>query len=295
MKVVKPVTITEAMLVSSSVPEADYAAYSAGTDYAVGARVVYQHAVYESVQTPNVGHAPDVSPLYWANVGPTNRWQMFDQEVSTQTSRAGDITVVLAPGIVNSLALIGLEGASLSVTVRDGAGGPVVFSHAQSLDGTVIVDWYQYFFEPSVQLGEVALTNLPPYGAAQITVAITGAGTVKCGGLIVGTCYTLGEMEYGASAGITDYSRKETSAAGVATLVKRKFSKRSSQRLWVDNGALNKVYRVLADLRATPCVWIGVDATGYEPFTVFGFYRDFNIEVAYPVASYCSLDIEGLT
>lgn len=295
MKVVKPVAIGDAQFVSSTAPETDYAAYVTGTNYAVGARVIYLHKIWESVQTPNTGNAPDLTPLYWANVSPTNRWAMFDGEVSTQTVFVSPLTAVVKPGYVNSLALFGLEGATLDVTVRNGLAGPIVYSRTQTLDGTIIIDWYQYFFEPSVQLGEVVLTDLPPYVDAHITASITGTGTVKCGSMIVGTVYVLGDTQLGASAGIIDYSRKDTSAAGVTTFVKRKYSKRMSAQLWLSNVALNKVQRVLADLRATPCVWIGTDAAGYEPLIVYGFYRDFSLDVAYPTVSYCNLEIEGLT
>ena len=61
-------------------------------------------------------------------------------------------------------------------------------------------------------------------------------------------------------------------------------------------GQMNKVQRVLADVRATPCVWIGADdAQLYAPLIVYGWYRDFSIDVAYPTTSYVSLEVEGLT
>lgn len=296
MKVVKPVPLTDAQIVSSTVVENDYPAYSAETNYVVGDRVIIDHRVYESVQTPNTGNDPATSPLYWADKGPTNRWSMFDTEVSTQTVANNTLTVVIKPGYVNSLGLFGLEGANLSVTVTDGLNGPVVYSHAQTLDGTIIVDWYQYFFEPSVQLGEVVLTDLPPYGNAHITITITGGGTVKCGILAVGTVYVLGDLQRGSAAGIIDFSRKETDQnTGATTLKKRKFSKRMSAPLMLDAVAMNKVQRVLADLRATPCIWIGTDAPGYEPLKIFGFYREFSLELAYPTKTLCSIEIEGLT
>lgn len=294
MKVVKPVTIGAAQLVSSSVPETDYAAWDGVTNYAVGARVVKNHAIFESVQTPNTNQDPETKPLYWARVGPTNRWAMFDSEISTQTTAEGEITVVLKPGYVNSLALFGLQGSSVSVTVRDGADGPVVFEHQQTLDGSIITDWYQYFFEPIDQLEEAVVTGMPPYSNAHVTVSITGTD-VKCGILVVGNVYELGRTQRGVTAGIIDYSRKDTDATGKTTFIKRKYSKRVSAPLVVENSALNKLQRTLVTLRATPCVWIGTDAPGYQPLTVFGFYRDFSIDVAYSGHSHCNLEIEGLT
>jgi hypothetical protein len=295
MKVVKPIAITGAVLLSSTATET-YAEYNPATTYALGdkATLASTGKLYETIQAPNLAHAPDVSPLWWTAAGPSNKQAMFDTELSTQTAQASPLTTVLKPGYVNSLALFGLEGDTLAVTVRDALAGAVVYSKTISLDGTIIADWYQYFFEPNVQLGEVVLTDLPPYGDAHITVALSGSGTVKCGQLTLGTAYALGGTQYGANAGIIDYSRKDTSATGATTFVRRRFSKRMSASLMLDTAQINKVQRVLADLRATPCAWIGSDVAGYEPLTLFGFYRDFSLEVAYPTQSLCTLEIEGL-
>lgn len=293
MNVIKPIAITGTLLVSSTASET-YATYSAGTAYALNTRTIYAGRTWECIQGPSTGNRPDVSPLYWFNFGPSNTQAMFDTEISTATAAATTLSVVLKPGYVNSMALFGLEGATLDVTVRNGQAGPVVYSTRKNLDGTVIADWYQYFFEPNVQLAEVVLTDLPPYGEAHITVALSGPGTVKCGVLAVGTAYVLGDTQYGASVGIIDYSRKDTSATGVTTFVQRKYSKRLTASLALDNAQLNKVQRVLADLRATPCAWIGAEEVGFEPLTLFGFYRDFSIDVAYPTNSLCSIQIEGL-
>ena len=48
-----------------------------------------------------------------------------------------------------------------------------------------------------------------------------------------------------------------------------------------------------AALRATPVLWIGSES--FESLTVYGFYKEFSIDLAYPTVSYCSLTIEGLT
>jgi len=41
-------------------------------------------------------------------------------------------------------------------------------------------------------------------------------------------------------------------------------------------------------------VWIGADDDRFSPLTMLGFYRDFNIDIAYPEHSLCRLEIEGL-
>lgn len=300
MRVIKPIPITDANFVSSTTSEGGNPEWAIGDTFALAATCKYLHRVYRSLQAGNIGNAPNVvNSLWWVDIGPTTQWAMFDNEVNTQTTGTGTLTVVVKPGYVNAVALLGLTGHSISVTIRNGLSGPIVYGpHTQLLDGTVVSDYYEYFFEPRIGLSEVVLTNLPPYADAHITVSVIGlnpaTSPVACGVLTVGTTYLLGEAEYGATAGITDYSKKDTDEFGITTFVKRNFSKQVNVNLNLPNAKINKVQRVLADLRATPCVWIGVETPGYEPLTVFGWYRDFSINVAYPTTSFCSLEIEGM-
>lgn len=295
MKVIKPVQFDASThLVSSTAVEA-YAAYNPATIYAKNAFVDYGTHIYQSLVNSNTAKQPDTSPAEWVLIGPDNTHSMFDDQTSTTTTSTSPLTIVLDTGLCNALGLLGLVGSQVVVTVRDDTGGNVVYTRTISLDGTFIFDWYQYFFEPYVQIGEVVLTDLPPYLTAELTVSLTGTGTIQIGTLTWGTQYDLGDAEYGAALGIIDYSKKETDEFGVTTFVRRDFSKRLTARLLLQNTQINRVQRVLADLRAQPAIWVTSDVDDLAPLTVYGFFRDFAIEVAYPTQSYCSLEIEGLT
>lgn len=294
MKVIKPVEFGASNLVTSNVPETDYPAWDGATAYATLDRVIYNHAIYEAAQA-STGKTPDAEPLYWTFISATNRWLMFDTEVNTQTVINDLLQVVVAPGLINSMALLGLQGTNLSVVGTDGDGGPVIYSRAQALEGSIVSDWYQYFFEPFRPLTEVVLSDIPAYGSLRLEIEISAIGPVAVGAAVFGTAYDIGRTLIDPTAGIIDFSRKETSDTGTTRFQKRRYSRRMSHRLLVDNPMLERVYRLLSDLRATPCVWIGTDAAGYGFFTIFGFYRDFSIEVAYTKNSFCSIEIEGLT
>ena len=302
MKVLAPVTIVDSMLVSSTVPETDYAAWSSGTTYAAAQRCISTttHKVYESVVGSNLNHDPTVSAnigTYWIVVGPTNRWNMFDNSVSTATTATTTMTTVIKPGNVNSFAALGLVGGTLTVTQKDATGGTVVATSVTNLDGTVITDWYMYCFEPFVLLDTVVIPNfLLPYANGEVTVTLTGVGTVAMGVLALGTVYTLGASQYGASAGIIDYSTKTTDAYGNTVITKRAFSRRMDVKMLLDSTQFNKVYSLLSTLRSTPVVWIGTDySTTYSPMVIFGFYKDFSLEISYPTQSLCSMQVEGMT
>ena len=69
MKIIRPLTITDAIMSSSNVAEAAPAAYAGGTTYAIGNVVSVAtgqtQAVYTSLQNSNTGHAPASSPTWW--------------------------------------------------------------------------------------------------------------------------------------------------------------------------------------------------------------------------------------
>lgn len=297
MKVIKPVTVTDAMILSTNATEA-YSAWLVGTTYAKNAKVDHGTHYFNSLVNANTGNDPDTSPTFWENIGPDNKHAMFDGQVSTETTKAtSPLTVTVACGIVNSVGLIGLTGSSVTITVRDNGASPPVYTRTIRLDGTIITDWYMYFFEPFVQLGEVVLTDLPPYLNGRITMTLSGGGAVAIGELIVGIVYSLGDesLEQGATVGIIDYSRKDTDVdTGVTTFTRRAFSKRMSGQFLVDNVDMNGVQRILADIRAVPSVFIGSEDTTYAPLVVYGFYRDFSIDIAYPTKSWCRVEVEGL-
>lgn len=282
--------------VISSVPETDHAAWVAATAYTVGNRVIRTstHRIYERVVAGTTATAPELDAINWTDIGPTNAWAILDGEVSTATTAAADIKITVAPGRATGLALFGLVGSSVSVSVVDGDTGALVYQASTQLDAAVIQDWWAYVYEPFRQQAEWVLSDLPPYSNARISIVISGAVTA-CSALVVGTVYGLGGTLSGPRLGIADYSRKETDEFGVATFVRRAYAKRLTCELLLTTGELAGVLAILSDLRATPAVYIAAETTELNPLLIYGWYRDFGITVAYVTRCLCSLDLEGLT
>lgn len=296
MKLIRPNTMTPAMLVSTTATEA-HATWASGTTYAAGVRVVYGTSIYESLQAANTNRQPDVSPTWWTRIGPSNQWAMFDAQVSTETTATGTLSVTVATGITDTLAVIGVDAEAVTLTVRDGLAGPIVYQQTQSVTGADVYDWYEYFFsDPTVRRTLAVFGGIPPYASAHATLTVTSGGALKVGGMVFGRINAIGDTQFGAQAGITDYSRKDTDEFGTTTFVRRAFSKKLTTTVQVGALEVNRVQRLLSDLRATPVLWIGTDAPEYsEPLVVYGFYRDFYLSIAYPTVSLYQLEIEGLS
>lgn len=295
MKVIKTIPFQNSMLLSTTATET-VASWSSATTYGKDAEVNYNNSIYVSLQAANTNKVPTAEPAWWIRKSANNTYSMFDEFVNTQTIQASPLTVSLKPGVTfNSVAFFNLEQVqSLSIEVKDGVSGPVVYSKAFELDDTIITDWYMYFFEPYDLRSEFVVTELPPYPNGVITCSFTGSSSVRVGNMVFGNMYKIGETQYGVSSGIRDYSSKDTNNFGITTFTQRAFSKRMDANIYINNSNLRFVQKILQDLRATPSVWIGTDAQGYEVLTVYGYYRDFNIEIPYPNNSFCRLEIEGL-
>lgn len=293
MKLITPTPITDARLVSSSLPENDWAVWESGTIYWQGARVIKGHRIWESVQANNQNRDPETTAAgWWLDVGPTNRWAMFDSTVGTRSTADTSMTWTLAPGRADSLVLLDLDAATVTVTQRSGA--TVISSREiNTIDNTGIADWYDYFFAPIYQADFVAITDLPVFGESTLEITVSKySGEVSCGVCVAGLQADLGTTLASPSVGINDYSRKSTDDFGNTSLVQRDFAKRQAARLVVDNRELDRVFRTLAAARATPAVWVG--DRDYSALILYGWFRDFEIDIAYATVSYCTINIEGM-
>jgi hypothetical protein len=285
-----------ATLASTNVTENDYPAYSSGTTYGEGDRiiVVADHMVYESLVGSNLNHTPASSPTFWIPVWPTNPYRMLDQAVQSQTTRADNITASLTvDGTIDWVSLFNISAASAHVTLTDAVEGVVYDETVNLVSDSGITDWYAYFFEPIARKRDLHL-ELPVYANPTLSVVLTDTGeTAALGGLIPGLSRTLGGTQWGVQVGIRDYSRKEESEFGDFTVLQRAYSRWANFSVHVEPGFVDELVNVLADYRATPAIWVA--DSEYASTVVYGFYDDFQVEISYPTLSACSLRIKGLT
>lgn len=294
MLLIRPTKITPTMVTASNAGAAD-PEYSATVSYTLGMRVFLTSTgkTYECVQEPALDKSPASEPLYWMLAAPSNRWSMFDNEISTGTTTAGDLTAtVTVPGRVNAVALFGLVGSKVTVVQRSATN--VVLAQFSKTLRTQPSDWYEYFFVEPEQIAEAIFTGLVPSSGSRLEITITGPA--RCAAVVVGNTFDLGDAQWGATTSIIDYSRKTTTAEGVQSFEAGRFSRRMSVRLEQPRERYPAVQRVLEAVRAMPCVWLGVPGREtYSPMTIYGYYKDFSLEVAYPTKHLCSLEIESLT
>ena len=295
LRIVQPLPVSDSVLVATDVPESTYPAWSGLTPYGVGARVhlVSTHKVYESAADGNLNNNPATSEL-WVEVGPTNRWAMFDRSNTTQTLQSTSFYYRLAPtGAYNVVFLGGLTGAqSLRIRITHATLGTLLDRTINLTSLPVQAGWWEWFY------GErrgptLAVEDVPGVLGSELRIDVTGTTALAAGVLLFGQAKELGILvQQGARVGIQDYSRKETTDFGDTVLVQRAYAKRASFDIPIKAELVDEAITYLASIRATPCLFIG---PRYESAVIYGFYKEFDVNIAYASHSVCSLQVEGLT
>lgn len=299
MKIIRPITVTDSVFVSSNVAENDYAEWAVGTTYALADRVIVlsTHRIYESVQGSNLGNDPTTDDgTWWIDIGATNRWRAFDDTVTDQVQNTTSITYSLDPqSLTNSIAFFNLDATSVQVTMTDPSEGSVYDTTVSLVDNGAVSDWWGYFFEPIIRKPEIVLFDLPNYASATIGVTITTVTgeTAKVGQIVFGNQKTIGLTSYGTSIGIQDYSTKETDDFGNVVITERRFAQTVDYEIQLLTSTIRDVQKVLSTYRATPLVFSGTDEGTYGDL-VYGYYRNFGINISTPSYSDATIEVEGL-
>lgn len=259
------------------------ALWNVGSTYGIGQRVYMAstHRVYESAKDGNTGKIPtDITnqvnaagvATWWTDVGPTNKYAMFDGLVSSQTVAASPMVITLAPGPFNGFAIFGADADTFAVQVVDGPGGNVIYNEPETaLEGSDPTDYYDYFLGRFKPLTQFVRTNLEPYGTAQIKLTLSKAtGTVKLGMFAIGDMRPSGIPQRDATVEPQDFSVVKRDAFGNTFIKKRANATGMSITTMMGNEDAGAVLDSIKDVLGVPVVVVGSSAALYEWMTVFG-------------------------
>lgn len=290
--IIKPLTITTAMLVGTDVVEADYPVYAAGSTYALADRVMDNHIIYQSLVANNMGNTPATSPTKWVAVSATNRWKLFDTVSSSQTAQSTSMSYSVRPGtVVTGIAAVNMVGVtSIRVRMVSDAYGTVYDKTVARSRLPPSGGWWSWFFGRRTDPISSHFDDLPSFADSVITVDFAGLSNMAVGSLLVGTVSRWGfGIQYGMSMGIRDYSIKQTNEWGDTILTQRSYADKDKLSLTVLRSEIKPLRSYLAGIRAMPCLWITPDDI------LYGYYQDFEILIAYSTVCDCDITLEGLT
>lgn len=302
MKVIPPLTMTDAILTNSSVvePAATETAWNAATSYTLG-MLVYRattHRLYENLIAGVDAGIPELMPKRWLDRGPTNRWAMFDLLRNTASVAALSMTFTLTPGRrIDAIALLGMIANSCTIVIT--VATVAVYSKTIDLNTREILSWYEYFFKPFSTQQSIVLFDLPPYTNAVITVTLNAtSGNVSLGACVIGSQQFIGNVQYAAESDVLNFSTVTRDfAGGTNAMVQRRNVPKTVQSIFADKRLINAIRDLRDVLNATPAVWAGVDNNMdqyFEAILILGFYKRFSINLTSPVHIIISLELEEI-
>jgi len=300
MRVIPPINMTDAKLTSSSVPENDHPAWSASTAYTVGAKVIRTttHRIYERLVAGTTSGQPELDDANWLDIGPTNRWGMFDLERNSQTVSASNITLVIAPGQrLDAFALVGVHASSISITMT--SGGVTRYSYTQGMQRRLTRTWTEYFFGQFKNQSAIVRFDLPAYSNSTITVIInTLNGQAKVGGLVLGQSSYIGKVLVDPESDRISFSKIERDAFGSATLVKRQTKPKTTQTLYMDASLVPIVEDLRKELESVPAIYSGMDDRDensyFDALLIMGIYRSWPIRMTSSRFAQATLTLEEI-
>jgi hypothetical protein len=303
MRVLPPTIVTDATFTSSTIaePDAGETTWAAGT-YATGVKRINitTHRIYEVVADPSTADDPIVgvlaTPPTWSDIGPTNKWAMFDTVIGTVSTDNLTLSVVLDPdAVVNGVAGFNINGAtSINVTMTDPSAGVVYNNDVPMLDNSSVIDFYEYFFEPIVNITSFVLLDLPAYINASTTFTAIGAGDVTVGTFVYGNQISLGVANHGTSLQLLDFNIRERDTFGnFKVTTDRRTAKLVDYDVTIPTSKVGYVYNTLSRLTTIASVWGGTGEPD-DSTLVYGYYRNMNINIDAPSVSSATIQIEGL-
>lgn len=303
MLAVVPIAINNTNLDSSTISEPDTSetVWTAGS-YSVGDERISTttHFVYRSLVNSNTLN-PE-SDTYdklavggignnWAIISYTNKYRMFDNVIGSQ-STGDDVVVEVTPSaLFNSVAGLNVTGATaVNIAVDDPTDGEVYNHDVSMIDNSAIVDYYEYYFYPIVNLTEFSFFNLPPYPNATMTVTFTGTG-VGIGELLTGSQINIGTLQRGASWEPMFFGRRERDEFGNFIIDDRGSADIFSYPVKIMKSRASYVRQQLKSLGNTPTLFADPEVDGTLSY---GYYESINLNFATPSLYDMTLNVQGL-
>lgn len=162
------------------------------------------------------------------------------------------------------------------------------------------ISWSSYFFGTFNSLASFLTMSIPPFTGGTLDVVINGGtgNAVQCGAVATGTAIYLGKTQNNAKNDALNFSTITRDTFGNATLVARRSVPKLTQQVVLEKEYINTAIDVRKSLNAVPALWTGFDDRVtddyFEALLIMGIYKQFEIDLANPIAVYINLELEEI-
>ena len=237
------------------------------------------HRKYQALNSGAMTQSPVTDYTNWIDIGPTNKWAMFDVLRNSDTVNTTDINVVIKPASrVDSIALLQLTNVTRVCII---AQNPAGINYTNTYTGS----------------GDMVIFDIPPYIDNIISIVIQGTNP-SCGACVVGKYTDIGTVQNSAKNDVLNFSTVDRDTFGNANLIQRRNVPKTSQTILIESAKVGRA-KVLRDtLNASPAIWAGlktdVTSSYSAPLLILGIYKNFSITLDNELSSTISLELEEI-
>lgn len=253
----------------------------------------YRCLVSETFDYPVDGATEDASAT-WIDIGPTNKWAMFDDKTTTLTYSDTDFSVTLTPiGLVNTISFFGIDGTiSVNVKVYDGDSVLQHDSDYSLIDISPIYDHYTYYFYQTVYANSYTIEDIPVIYSPKIVITFYGSA-MSVGAIPFGQSFFIGDLHAdGTKSEDIDYSRIEYDEFGELTVIKRPAVNLNTYAVLSDKNTLPYIRSIIGKTRGKNALWIG-DVGYNQKLVTYGVYESFPVPYDMPSHASYTITVRG--
>ena len=304
MYVLVPKQIGDGMMLPGTIPAVDTSAgevvWVSGQAVVIGSERVYGRSVFKCAAVPtDLTRPPDQDLMKWKEMRPSNRYAPFDNYIQTaQVGRKGSVTYVLKVPFIDGLALHGLIGKRLQITVTDGVGGADLIPPIDTRLNLPRVGWWQYFFGERTSIRAYRMEKIPSRSSTVITITVSADASqdVGIGWMSVGNWTNFGMKsvgmrsgtQNGATAETVNFTFRKEQEDGTFRQESRGSSVNLAMQVMIDADDANRFFQVIDRIRNTP---VSVYASAREQDRFMSTVGFVSVSWGRPINRATSLDV----
>ena len=246
---------------------------------------------YELIKDSAAGNYPPDYPSQWLDQGATNRWRMFDGELTrpavadgTEGVDPGKIAVKIRSGKMDAVGLFGMVATGVTFELYDGNDDLLITRTYDLMESGNIFSWSTFFYEDRYYRRDL-LHDFDLYHVSSLKFILEDTrqdSFPQLGYCLIGKRRYLGQTRYGLRTTTLDF--------GVT------FAKLLEADAHVDADKLDYVQGLLSRFYDIPIILQannpGID---FESFLVLGKYRSFDLSYANDRRIPLNIQVQGLT
>jgi photosystem II stability/assembly factor-like uncharacterized protein len=236
----------------------------------------YQCLVAFNQDSPMDGATKDASAT-WIDIGPTNKWAMFDDKTTTQTIGGAQWSVEFETDrYVDTLAVIGSAGLSSCLIQAWDASESLIYSESITpMDTAAIIGPFanasdDFFYKPSFYVDDLDSQGKP----FRINLTFNADTSSSVGAVVFGAAIELGDCISGTRNEKLDYSRQEYDEFGELTYIERPVVNLSYFNVLSDKYLSGVISRFFDFIRKKNTLWIANVGDSQEIITYGRIQQD---------------------